>query len=215
MSVLTKEEQDFMDQTRYDGDGRTMIFRAMVSRLKAGWEAMRAERDAALKLRDDAQRREYETGKMLAHEQAELVRLRKQLAIGDFARHPEAVAKPQAPTSPAAALEPWDITPAAVESLLDKIKELQEDKQRVEDRLSAYLYRRGPITEQVDMLVDQAMQAKAEVTRLREACNALPLEQFDKDMSRLDAADFVDNANAFMEAMSLARAALAKLEEKP
>ena len=35
MSVLTKEEQDFMDQTRYDGDGRTMIFRAMVSRLKA------------------------------------------------------------------------------------------------------------------------------------------------------------------------------------
>ena len=115
----------------------------------------------------------------------------------------------------AAALEPWDITPAAVESLLDKIKELQEDKQRVEDRLSAYLYRRGPIIEQVDMLVDQAMQAKAEVTRLREACNALPLEQFDKDMSRLDAADFVDNANAFMEAMSLARAALAKLEEKP
>ncbi len=45
-----------------------------------------------------------------------------------------------------------------------------------------------------------------------EALKALPLEAFDKDMDACDAAEFVDNAGDFFEAMQKARAAIAKAE---
>lgn len=41
------------------------------------------------------------------------------------------------------------------------------------------------------------------------ACQALPLAKF-ADEDNLDAADFVDNCTSFLEAMRLARAAIAK-----
>src|SRR6185312_15510011 len=43
---------------------------------------------------------------------------------------------------------------------------------------------------------------------LREAAQALPLDSFDEDMSKIDAAEFVDHAGEFFEAMAKARAAL-------
>jgi len=46
---------------------------------------------------------------------------------------------------------------------------------------------------------------------LLEACEALPLDLLDKDEAGdLDAADFTDNAEAFMNAMRIARKAIAR-----
>lgn len=46
---------------------------------------------------------------------------------------------------------------------------------------------------------------------LLRAVQTLPLDSFGDDMSKCDAADFVDHAGEFFEAMVLARAAWAKL----
>lgn len=50
-------------------------------------------------------------------------------------------------------------------------------------------------------------EQNAELVRVIEM---LPLSQFSDDMSESDAADFVDNSNAFFEAMVAARAILSK-----
>jgi len=47
---------------------------------------------------------------------------------------------------------------------------------------------------------------------LFEACQMLPLDKFGEDMGDCDAADFVDNAYAFFEAMKLVRQAFSKLD---
>ena len=48
------------------------------------------------------------------------------------------------------------------------------------------------------------------VPEMLEALRALPLDEFDKPAEDIDAADFKDNAGAFIEAMRLARKAIAK-----
>jgi hypothetical protein len=50
---------------------------------------------------------------------------------------------------------------------------------------------------------------EARIAELEGALRLLPLEAFDKDMDSIDAAEFVDHSNDFIEAMIAARAALA------
>jgi hypothetical protein len=68
-----------------------------------------------------------------------------------------------------------------------------------------------------DVLRETAAQDWAEVidretaaTELLEALEALPLDSFGDDMSNCDAADFIDHAGAFFQAMCLARVAIRK-----
>ena len=61
--------------------------------------------------------------------------------------------------------------------------------------------------------VDQAnARLIAAAPELLAALKTLPLEAFDKEMDACDAAEFVDNANDFFEAMQKARSAIAKAE---
>lgn len=53
-------------------------------------------------------------------------------------------------------------------------------------------------------------EAEAVNKELLQALEALPLESFGEDMEAIDAAEFVDHAGEFFEAMILARAAIAK-----
>jgi len=50
----------------------------------------------------------------------------------------------------------------------------------------------------------------AAAPELLEALEALPLESFGDDMSKCDAADFVDHAGEFFRVMQMARAAIRK-----
>jgi hypothetical protein len=56
--------------------------------------------------------------------------------------------------------------------------------------------------QELTSLLDQALKA----------LRALPLNAFDKDIDKIDAADFVDNSAAFVEAMDKARKVLAKFD---
>jgi hypothetical protein len=49
--------------------------------------------------------------------------------------------------------------------------------------------------------------------KLAEALRKLPLKAFDKDPSTMDAAEFVDHANDFVEAMDAAREALREYDD--
>jgi len=60
-----------------------------------------------------------------------------------------------------------------------------------------------------DLLHIEYCPLHAAAEKLRDALLALPLESFGEDMSKSDAADFVDHAGEFFEAMVKARAALA------
>lgn len=51
---------------------------------------------------------------------------------------------------------------------------------------------------------DESIRLQAENKQLIEALKKLPLEEFGDDMSKHDAAEFVDNAGAFFEAMAAA-----------
>lgn len=56
---------------------------------------------------------------------------------------------------------------------------------------------------------DYAHIRELEVKPLREAVSLLPLEDFDRDMDTVDAAEFVDHAGQFWKAMNAIRKALA------
>lgn len=61
------------------------------------------------------------------------------------------------------------------------------------------------------VLVRRNREVEQESGRLRAALEALPLEDFNKDMDKIDAADFVDHSQDFFRAMELAREALAAI----
>lgn len=60
--------------------------------------------------------------------------------------------------------------------------------------------------------IEDALRAENE--RLRAILKLLPLDYFDKPREELDAADFVDCSNSFIEAMDKARKALAPQIER-
>jgi hypothetical protein len=55
-------------------------------------------------------------------------------------------------------------------------------------------------------IADEVAKLEAKVAAAYEALRCLPLDSFTDDMDKADAADFVDNANGFFEAMQKARA---------
>lgn len=76
----------------------------------------------------------------------------------------------------------------------------------------------GLITDDGDMIADLADARNAEANAnliaaapdLLEACEDLPIDEFDLVDLDIDAAEFVDNCNAFIDAMRKAKAALSK-----
>lgn len=73
-------------------------------------------------------------------------------------------------------------------------------------------------------VIEQAKKIKAQAEQLAalqrdkdaawKVIEALPLDAFDKEMASIDAAEFVDASGAFMDAMQLARAAIAESRSK-
>lgn len=80
----------------------------------------------------------------------------------------------------------------ALEELTPGGSEFYEDPIRCaamikESRVSTHRFLIKTVTDRNDLLV---------------ICNLLPLHAFDEDMDKVDAAQFVDNANAFFETMT-------------